>query len=237
MLHSWRIRFRLAALLADAGLFSLTLGFRGELKLALSAWSDRTLRKLGVEVSVMGACPPAGLWVANHLSWLDPLVLLALRPSGVLAKEEVAHYPLLGWGARRAGLTFVRREDPSSRAAACLALADELEAGGDFLLFPEGTTTCGRTLAPFYEGGIRLAYRLGVPVLPLRLDSPDPHYPWTADQALLPHAAELIRLGGARLEVRPGERLLPRDFIHEDSWVQAIHSMLRRDPRCARRSA
>jgi len=108
----------------------------------LSVWSASVLSALRISVKVDGRIPDgARLWVANHLSWLDPLVLLSLRPMGVLAKREVAGYPLLGRAAARAGLRFVEREDALSRAAALVGLIHELRMGSDFLVFPEGTTT------------------------------------------------------------------------------------------------
>jgi len=193
----------------------------------LRRWSRGLLRRLGVTVEVRGPLPPDGqLWVANHLSWLDPVVLLALRPAGVLAKAEVASYPLVGAGARRAGLRFVDREDPFSRARALRGLASDLAKGLPFLLFPEGTTTDGAGLAPLREGGIRMAYRLGVPVLPLRLDSPDPHYPWTGDATLLPHLQGLAQAGATRIVLRPGPCLVPAACGGEDRFVEAVRRHL-----------
>ena len=229
MRETWQIPLQVAMLLADSSFCALKLAFDHDPKETLSAWSRRVLARLKVEVIVEGECPLGCLWVANHLSWIDPLALLAQRSSGVLAKEEVAHYPVLGWGARKAGLHFVRREDPASRAAACISLAQELAAGREFLLFPEGTTTRGGGLAPLYEGGIRLAYRMGVPVLPISLHTAERHYPWTDDEELVTHAATLIRQGGARLVLHPGVLLNPAQFAHEAEWVLAIREAI--DPR------
>ncbi|OQA35187.1 MAG: 2-acyl-glycerophospho-ethanolamine acyltransferase [Acidobacteria bacterium ADurb.Bin340] len=188
----------------------------------LAPFCGRLLKRLRVEVRLAGPLPAdAPLWVANHLSWLDPIVLLSLRPAGVLAKAEVADYPLIGWGARRAGLHFVQREDALSRAAALVALGRALGKGEDFLVFPEGTTTRGEGLAPLQEGSLRAAWRMGTPVLPLRLGSPDQHYPWTGSETLLPHLRGLARTRGARVDVAPGPRLLPEEFSSESAFVDA----------------
>lgn len=188
----------------------------------LGPFCRRLLDRLRVEVRVAAPLPSgAPLWVANHLSWLDPIALLALRPAGVLAKAEVADYPLIGWGARRAGLRFVRREDALSRAAALAAAAQALRRGEDFLVFPEGTTTRGQGIAPLQTGSLRMAWRLGLPVLPLRLSSPDGHYPWTGAESLVPHLRALARAGGTRVEVVPGPVLLPADFSAESTFIDA----------------
>lgn len=193
----------------------------------LSPWCRRLLPRMGIETRLEAPIPVGGqLWVANHLSWLDPMVLMALRPSGILAKAEVADYPVVGPGARRAGLRFVRREDPLSRAAALARLTSELRAGRDFLIFPEGTTTCGETLAPLYEGSLKLAYRLQVTVLPLHLASDDAHYPWTGQAELLPHLQKLCDTPRTRVRVRPGPVLHPTDYLTEGAWIRQIRSHL-----------
>lgn len=222
-----RPSLRLLAALGGTAWAAATIGGARAPAGVLRRWARALLRRLGVTVEVRGTLPPEGLlWVANHLSWLDPIVLLALRPAGVLAKAEVAAYPLVGAGARRAGLRFVDREDPFSRARALRGLASDLARGLPFLLFPEGTTTDGRSLAPLREGGLRMAYRLGVPVLPLRLDSPDAHYPWIGDATLLPHLQALAGAGSTRVILRPGPCLLPAGRDGEDRFVAAVRAHL-----------
>ncbi len=191
----------------------------------LSRWSWHLLRALHVEVEVVTPIPDgAQIWVANHLSWLDPAVLMALRPMLTLAKAEVAGYPLLGRHARRAGLQFVDREDPLHRAVALLELARQWRTDAPFLLFPEGTTTQGIGLAPLYEGGLRAAFRLGLPVLPLRLESPDVHYPWIGEAALAPHLHGLCRSERTRVSIHPGVVMAP--LGDEEAWLRGIREHL-----------
>jgi len=193
----------------------------------LSLWAGGVLEALGVQVELEGTMPEAApLWVANHMSWLDPLVLLSLRPSLVLAKAEVAEYPLIGALARRHGLRFVRRESLASRTAALREIFEALEVGESLLLFPEGTTTRGARLAPLYRGGLCAAFRRGVPLLPIHLHSPDPWYPWVGDAELVPHLRTLARAGCTRLSVRPGPLLNPADFPDESAWLAAIRHTL-----------
>jgi 1-acyl-sn-glycerol-3-phosphate acyltransferase len=192
-------------------------------------WAARVLAALHVQVALERPLPAGGqLWVSNHLSWLDPLVYLSLRPCRILAKAEVAGYPALGGGARRIGLRFVRRECPFSRAAALRTLGRDLAAGDAFLLFPEATTTAGDRLAPFQEGGLRWAYRRGITVLPLRLDCDDPGYPWLGDAELLPHLQDLARTRSTRVAIRPGPVLEPGGWRDEAGWLRAIHTHLER---------
>ncbi|MBL0210965.1 MAG: 1-acyl-sn-glycerol-3-phosphate acyltransferase [Holophagaceae bacterium] len=215
--------------LAATGYILPRLGRAQEPAQALSRWSRNLLRALQVEVELSAPVPEgAQLWVANHLSWLDPAVLMAQRSMGTLAKAEVAAYPLLGRHARRAGLLFVDREDPGSRAAALLELVRHWRAGAPFLLFPEGTTTSGKRLAPFYEGGLRAAFRLGLTVLPMRLDSPDPHYPWIGEASLAPHLQALCRSRRTRVRLRPGPVMTATG--DEEAWLRSLRSHLEPPP-------
>ena len=193
----------------------------------LQGWATRVLQCLRIRVTMASPMPMDGqLWVSNHLSWVDPLIYLSLRPSRVMAKAELANWPVLGGGARRIGLRFVKRECLFNRARALRALRGDLKAGEAFLVFPEGTTTHGDHLAPLYEGSLRMAYRNGVKVLPLRLATADLHYPWVGDAPLLPHLLTLAWMRRTDVCVHPGEVMHPNQFTSEEGWMSAIRTQL-----------
>lgn len=195
----------------------------------LHRFSRRALKVLPLRIEWAGEPDPsAPLWIANHLSWLDPLVLLSLRPMGLLAKAEAADYPLIGRWMRRAGLHFVDRDDAASRAAAVAALSCELRARKPMMLFPEGTTTKGR-LAHLRPGGLLAAHALGTAVQPFRLSTPDEHYTWTGDESLLPHLKALLRRP-ARLRVEARPVLRPSAFPDPDAWLAALQAALMETP-------
>jgi 1-acyl-sn-glycerol-3-phosphate acyltransferase len=213
--------------LGSTALTASTVGWFRRPGLALHRWARNLLPRLGVEVTLTAPIPEGGLlWVSNHLSWVDPLIFMGFRPSGALAKAEVAGYPLIGAGALKAGLRFVHRDSLFSRARALRGLRADLRDGLPFLLFPEGTTTAGGTLAPLREGGLRMAYRLGIPVLPFRLEGADAHYPWVGDATLLPHLKALARARRTRVGVHPGRVLDPAAFPDETAFVAAIRAHL-----------
>ncbi len=57
------------------------------------------------------------LLVANHVSWLDTLVVLAVAPARLLAKHEVRDWPVIGRAARALGTVFVDRSRPMTLPA------------------------------------------------------------------------------------------------------------------------
>ncbi|HJW08470.1 MAG TPA: lysophospholipid acyltransferase family protein [Holophagaceae bacterium] len=221
----WRSALRWAGVFGTTGaaLPELALSRPGP---ALHRWARRMHWHLRLKVEVEGALSlDAPLWVANHQSWVDPVVFMALRPMGTVAKGEVAGYPLIGRWARKGGLRFVDRACALSRAAALAAFAADLRAGRPMLLFPEGTTTRGG-LAPFHGGGLMATWRLGIRAQPLRLDSRGDHYPWTGDETLLPHLGTLLRRGPTALRLQAGPLLDPRDFPDPADWIASFRHHL-----------
>ncbi len=190
-------------------------------------WSRRTLQGLGVQVTVEGTLAPAApLLLANHLSWIDPLVVLSLQSCLPLAKAEVGAYPVIGPLARWAGLRFVRRECAADRFRALRQVRADLSAGRRVLLFPEGTTTDGTSLAPLHRGGPGLAWRLGIPVQPIRLDSPDPQYPWLGEASLGPHLTARLRAPSTPVRVQLRPVLDPAHHPTRAAWLDAVHAAL-----------
>jgi 1-acyl-sn-glycerol-3-phosphate acyltransferase len=175
----------------------------------------------GCEVRTTGRAPdgPAVL-VANHLGWIDPIVLAAAHPVAPIAKLEVEGWPLVGEVGRRHGVLFIARGDAHRGARVLRAGLAALRAGVCVLNFPEGTTTDGSALLPFRRGSFGLARLARVPVVPVALALSPAELCWTGDDAFLPHylrTAARARLGahvrfgapldagGARAEVVAAE--------------------------------
>jgi 1-acyl-sn-glycerol-3-phosphate acyltransferase len=164
----------------------------------------------GIQVAVEGAPPerPAVV-VCNHLSYLDPVILGSLLPCAPIAKEELADWPGFGPAARRSGVIFVRRGDPWSGARALLKATRALRQGVSVLAFPEGTTTAGEMVLRFRWGVFGLARRLGVPVVPVRLDFDDPRLAWVGGQLFLPHYLRTAARPASRARVRFLDPIFP----------------------------
>ncbi|GII02197.1 lysophospholipid acyltransferase family protein [Planobispora takensis] len=160
------------------------------------AWSRLMLWTLGVRIEVRrgftflaGSSPgprvpagtpataaPAGtasgaapLLVANHVSWLDPLVMAAALPCRLLAKREVLGWPLVGGLAAASGALFIDRERLSALPRAVADVAGALAAGEPVAAFPEGTTRCGREMGAFRPAVFQAALDAGAPVRPVAI--------------------------------------------------------------------
>jgi len=133
-------------------------------------WARKLLAIVRVRVQVRGR-PPAvrgegALIVANHVSWLDIHVLHSVLPSRFVSKAEVRDWPLIGWMAERAGTLYLERSKKSDARRVNEAMASLLRAGECLALFPEGTTTDGTRLLPFYPSLLQPAVVAGARVWP-----------------------------------------------------------------------
>lgn len=130
-------------------------------------WLLTSLSILGVRVKVTGA-PARGpvLLASNHVSWLDIPVLGARRELLFLSRAEVRAWPLIGPLAAAAGTLFLRRgRTEAGRRRG--EIAHQLRRGRTVLVFPEGTTTDGRRVAPFHGRLLSAAADAGVAVQPV----------------------------------------------------------------------
>jgi 1-acyl-sn-glycerol-3-phosphate acyltransferase len=146
---------------------------RGEWFLKLArAWARLILAVSGVRVQVRHAERLAEgtsfVIAANHQSFYDVLVLLAVLPMSVrfLAKRNLFRLPFLGWSIAAAGFIPVDRQTRSRFALVDAALA-RLSGGRSLVVFPEETRTLTGELLPFKSGAAMLALKSGLPLLPL----------------------------------------------------------------------
>lgn len=144
---------------------------RARREATVQAWSQRMLHELGVGLEVRGVAPTAGpmMLVANHISWLDILVMHAAGHCRFVSKSDVAHWPLIGRLATGAGTMYVERESRRDAMRVVHHMTDSLLEGDILAIFPEGTTSDGVTLLPFHANLIQAAVSAHAPVQPVAL--------------------------------------------------------------------
>jgi len=137
----------------------------------VQSWAAGMLQILGIELQLSGAPPAAGpmLLVANHISWLDILVLHAARHCRFVSKAGVRHWPVIGTLASGAGTLYIERESRRDAMRVVHHMADSLRAAEVVAVFPEGTTSDGRELLPFHGNLIQAAISAQAPVQPVAL--------------------------------------------------------------------
>jgi 1-acyl-sn-glycerol-3-phosphate acyltransferase len=117
---------------------------------------------IGLSVRLIGepAQQTAGgrpvVYVSNHSSWLDILVLGSVLRACFIAKEEVTRWPLISTIARL-GRSVVIRRRRSSTAQERDNMRSRLALGDSLILFPEGTTSDGSRVLPFRSAFLSIA--------------------------------------------------------------------------------
>jgi 1-acyl-sn-glycerol-3-phosphate acyltransferase len=141
----------------------------------------------------------SGLFVSNHISWLDTIVFNHIRPSGFIARHDLEHWPLLGTFTKRMGSIYIDRTNKFQAYRCIPRIEERLEQGGSVHLFPESTTSVGSHVLPFFPMFYEAAVRVGRPVQPVALRYTDEH----------------------------GEPISEPAFIDDDSFMDTLERMMR----------
>jgi lyso-ornithine lipid O-acyltransferase len=172
--------------------------------------SRRVLRSMDAECSVTGAVPERGLVVANHLSYLDIVVLCAAMPCCFVAKAEVRRWPYFGKAAQAGGTLFLDRSSLASAEKVAKTIGERLNLPIPVVLFPEGTSTDG-TMRRFHARLFEPAVMAGAPVTAAAIryvtgdGSPERELCWYGDASFGPHLVKTLSGPVFRAELYFGE--------------------------------
>jgi 1-acyl-sn-glycerol-3-phosphate acyltransferase len=223
---------------ALAGLF----GRRARRPIA-RAWFTALQTLGGIEVRVVGTPrrDRPTLYVANHVSYLDIIVLGRLLDGLFVAKSEIAAWPGIGWLARLGGTLFVRRSLEHAREQ-CDMLTGVIEGGSNVILFPEGTSGLGDKLLPLKSTLFEVPYRVAPernlvvqPVTIAYLEAGGAKcrnrrerslVAWYGRMTLLPHLWRFLSVRGTVVELHFAEPLEARDFAWRRDLANACRDRL-----------
>jgi lyso-ornithine lipid O-acyltransferase len=161
-------------------------------------WMRRLLRIMNVRVELEGRIHARDtLFVCNHASWLDIICLRAVLDVAFVSKDDVARWPVIGKMAAHAGTIFLARgrQDATSLTAETMTWA--LRQQRPILVFPEGTTTDGSGVRPFFPRLYQAAIRTRGTVQAIALSYPHangahPTVPFLGDDDLASHLWRLL---------------------------------------------
>jgi 1-acyl-sn-glycerol-3-phosphate acyltransferase len=134
-------------------------------------WLRIALRILNIHVEKKGKShSKPSLYVCNHRSFSDPLVVLRFLNAFVIAKAEVEGYPIINKGAELTGIVYVDRNNKNSREATRQKMVEVLQEGYNVLVYPEGTVGKNLETLPFKKGTFMEAAKHGIPVVPIAVE-------------------------------------------------------------------
>ena len=195
----------LLSILAVGSLFRL----RSETRLAVwrgrivTRWARGIARVMRMRIRVMGT-PPRGAFVlvANHLSYLDVIVLQTEVQATFVAKAEVSTWPVLGWLTQTVGTLFIDRTKRKDIVRINALIEAVLRRNDGLAFFPEGTSSKGDKVYPFKASLLDLAARRRYPVASAALSyqtppgEPPAHLAvcWWGDMTFADHLFNVLRL-------------------------------------------
>jgi len=182
--------------------FDVVLNAPQNLCAARAAWMHRAARAhlkiFGGSVTVSGKIPQSGLLVANHLSYLDIVVISSVAPAVFVSKAEVKSWPVFGTLAKLGGTIFIQRERRLQVGAVNREIDAALNGGALAVVFPEGTSSDGESVLPFraslLEPALRGGYQISIACLRYELDDGDAKTEvcYWGDRAFFPHLLNLL---------------------------------------------
>lgn len=183
------------------------------------------------------------LILANHMSWLDIVVLSTVMPLSFVARADMANWPIFGLFAKLQRSIFVERTRKSATKAANDRLAARLLAGDPVVLFAEGTTSDGNRVLPFRSsmvGAIEALFGRADPAiqpvaiaysayqgLPM-LRTKRPKFAWYGDMDLIPHFAGILKGGPFEVTLTFCEPLPLDDKTDRKQLTREAETVIRR---------
>ncbi len=152
------------------------------------------------------------IFVANHQSQFDIFVLNGFLDIDFrwLAKKELFRLPLFGWAMLMSGSIPVDRSHGRKALKSLDEAAKRIAAGASVVIFPEGTRSPDGKLQSFKAGGMQLAIKSGVELVPMAI---------TGTHEVLPKGKILIRPG--KVVIRLGLPVDSREFSAKEKQALA----------------
>lgn len=179
------------------------------------AWTGVRLAGVRVETVGLEHLDPRRtyLFLSNHVSNLDPPLLLPLIPrrTSVMAKKELFSYPILGETMRIGSLVPVDRGNREAGISAVRAASDVIRRGINMTIYVEGKRSFHGKLLPFKKGPFYLATECAVPVVPVTI---------VGTHAIMPKARFRIQPGKATVIFH--EPIEPKDFGSRDGLMERV---------------
>lgn len=145
--------------------------------------------------------------MSNHQSLFDIAALIVTLPPvwRFVAKKELVRVPFFGWALGMADQIIIDRSDRRRSVESLQHAAQRIRAGRSVIIFPEGTRSDGRALAPFKSGGFHMAIEAQVPVVPVTV---------SGSQRVL--GARSIRVNSGRIHIHYGEPIPTTGLGNDD---------------------
>jgi len=176
-------------------------------------WLHIIPKLLGLQATITGQPhEEAAIYVCNHRSYIDPVVITPYCKALVVVKADVHAWPLIGKAVKAVGVVFVKRESKQNRKAVRNSIKELVEQGQPILIFPEGTTSKSIQSLPFRPGTFMIAAEHNIPVVPIALEYEREEIAWIGKDLFFPHFMKIFGYKKINAKVRFGKA------FHSNDW-------------------
>jgi 1-acyl-sn-glycerol-3-phosphate acyltransferase len=186
----------------------------------------------------------AVLFISNHVSWADILVIGAIAPIAYVSKSEIAKWPMVGTAAKSQRTVFVDRSRRQQTGDAIGEIVERLASGTSVVLFAEGTSSDGNRVLPFRsaligavkEAGARAEH--GIVIQPMSIcytglngipmgRQHRPTVAWYGDLDFMPHIKTFISRGAIDAVVTYGEPVVADANSDRKAMTKSLEGAVR----------
>ncbi len=200
----------------------------------LVLWSIGFIKVFGIRVVVHGPRPkPPFYIVANHLSYVDMLLLTRLTGAIFVSRGDVQHWPIIGLMARSLYILFIDRRDKRDTVRVNRLIDHTLKMGDGLAVFAESRISRGLDVEPFKSALIQPAIDNGIPVhyVTLSYETRSKHPPanevvgWWRPEGFFPHIFRLLGYPGFTATVHFGPE--PIEGTDRKKLARQLHEAVR----------
>jgi 1-acyl-sn-glycerol-3-phosphate acyltransferase len=202
---------------------------------------------LRIRVHVVGAPvrDRAVLFISNHVSWADIVVIGSIAPIAYVSKSEIAKWPLVGTAAKSQRTIFVDRARRQQTGDAIADIVQRLATGTSVVLFAEGTSSDGNRVLPFRSalmGAVKEAgarSESGILIQPMSIcytglngipmgRQHRPTVAWYGDLDFMPHISAFIARGAVDAVVTYGEPVTADGTADRKAMTRSLEGAVRK---------
>ena len=195
----------------------------------------------GIKVKISGKIDNKKiLYVSNHISYLDILILGAFAKGLFVAKSEIKSWPLINKIATLGRTIFINRSRILSIKDQIKILENYLEKKENLILFPEGTSSDGSKVLPFKSSLFSLTeierlqeYKVQpISISYIKIDGMPvekkfrPFFAWFGNMDLVPHAWKFLGLGLSEVDIKFHKPIKFKSFINRKEASKVCHKII-----------
>ena len=187
----------------------------------------------------------AVLFISNHVSWADIVVIGSIAPVAYVSKSEIAGWPLVGTAAKSQRTVFVDRSRRHQTGDAIAEIVKRLASGTSVVLFAEGTSSDGNRVLPFRSaliGAVKEAISRaehGILIQPMSIcytglngipmgRQHRPTVAWYGDLDFMPHIKDFIERGAIDAVVSYGDPVAADGTVDRKAMTKSLEGAVRK---------